>query len=98
MHAAFSVPTLLILLRFSPKKEDRGKEPPKFAELYRLVVHDVDVLVSFARVDLSVLWEVLLWGDCCCRYMGSGGRVLECRLGLVEVQICCVDRWCDVCR
>lgn len=46
MHAAFSVPTLLILLRFSPKKEDRGKEPPKFAELYRLVVHDVDVLVS----------------------------------------------------
>ena len=46
MHAAFSVPTLLILLRFSPKKEDRGKAPPKFGELYRLVVHDVDVLVS----------------------------------------------------
>eukprot|EP00752_Nemacystus_decipiens_P005674 g5135.t1 len=50
MHAAFSVPTLLILLRFSPKKEDKGKEPPKFGELYRLVVHDVDVLVFFSMV------------------------------------------------
>lgn len=45
MHAAFSLPTLLILMRFSPKKEDRGKEPPKFGELYQLVVHDPDVLV-----------------------------------------------------
>lgn len=46
MHAAFSIPTLLILLRFSPKKEDRGREPPKFGELYRLVVQDPDVLVG----------------------------------------------------
>ncbi|CAM9812677.1 unnamed protein product, partial [Hapterophycus canaliculatus] len=45
MHAAFSVPTLLILLRFSPKKETGRKAPPKFAELYRLVAHDPDVLV-----------------------------------------------------
>ncbi|CAN0314146.1 unnamed protein product, partial [Ectocarpus sp. 12 AP-2014] len=50
MHAAFSLPTLLILMRFSPKKEDRGKEPPKFGELYQLVVHDPDVLVFFSMV------------------------------------------------
>jgi len=56
MHAAFSLPTLLILLRFSPKKEDRsGKGPPKFAELYRLVVHDPDVLVSRGhQLDLII--------------------------------------------
>ncbi|CAM9180156.1 unnamed protein product [Scytosiphon promiscuus] len=50
MHAAFSVPTLLILMRFSPKKENRTKAPPKFGELYRLVAHDPDVLVFFSMV------------------------------------------------
>lgn len=49
MHAAFSVPTLLILMRFSPKKENRNRAPPKFGELYRLVAHDPDVLVRFLR-------------------------------------------------
>lgn len=48
MHAVFSVPTLLILLKFNPKKEttDANKEPPKFRELFRLVTHDADVMVS----------------------------------------------------
>lgn len=53
MHAAFSVPTLLILLRFSPKKEAKGKAPPKFAELYRLVTHDPDVLVRPPHIGAS---------------------------------------------
>lgn len=46
MHAAFSLPALLILLRFRPKKEDRAKGPPRFGELYRLMVHDSNVAVS----------------------------------------------------
>lgn len=46
MHAMFSLPTLLILLRFNPKKENKPKEPPKFRELYHLVTNDLDVMVS----------------------------------------------------
>lgn len=46
VHAAFSVPTLLILLRFNPKKKDAPKKPPKFGELYQLVTRDPDVMVS----------------------------------------------------
>lgn len=45
MHALCSVPTLLILLRFNPKKETKSKEPPKFGELFRLVTGNLDVMV-----------------------------------------------------
>ncbi|CAM9093496.1 unnamed protein product [Ascophyllum nodosum] len=50
MHAAFSIPTLLILLRFTPRKEDQTKAPPRFGELYRLMVHDPDVTAFFSMV------------------------------------------------
>lgn len=54
VHAAFSLPTLLILLRFNPKKkEDASKKPPKFGELYQLVKRDPDVMVSEDRVPLT---------------------------------------------
>lgn len=51
MHAVCSVPTLLILLRFNPKKEEvNNKEPPKFGELYQLVARDPDVMVSYGEI------------------------------------------------
>ncbi|CAM9617293.1 unnamed protein product, partial [Choristocarpus tenellus] len=45
LHAMFSLPTLLILFHFSPKKEGK-KTPPKFREGLKLVAKDADVLVS----------------------------------------------------